>query len=216
MPTLNAHYRGLLAAIANGSTMTTNGAATAEVCWNWTLYGNGGNPRDPESLFSLINLANGDPYGLLNNMRQGVQGYWEKRWANRQLRKAGSGGKYTPQYMVTKIMKRVIGQAGLSLAGAPTDYRVCMHWPTADGITYEHWWLEVCGVTVEKISRWHDCMVYTRGADPGHYSTVRLYVNGLHQRQINRIQNILDNGAVIPTPPGGWSLSAVPTYTVPK
>jgi len=193
-------------------TRTIAGNATSEPCWSWALYG-GGTPKDPVDLFAIANADNvAQSLGssaqerdqifqaAVNESRlPGRLSFAERRWAQRQNTKFRSGGKYTVDYLFEKIVKRAIERAGLTLAAAPGNYFVCMHAPAADNITYEHWWLEVHGYTIEKITLWHAPMVYQRGPEQQHYRAVRIPVAGLHQRQVDRIVQILDNGANIPT-----------------
>jgi len=69
-----------------------------------------------------------------------------------------------------------------------------MHAPTADNITYEHWWLEVHGYTIEKITLWRAPYIYQRGPEAEHYRAVRIPVTGLHQCQVDKIVSILRSG----------------------
>ena len=187
------------------STRTLEGTATSEPCWSWALYG-GGTPRDPVDLFAIANVDNlaqslGAPglrgqlltAAIAQSRLPGRLTVAELTWAQRQNAKFRRGGKYTVDYLFEKIVKRAIDRAGLKVADAPGDYFVCMHAPTADNITYEHWWLEVHGYTIEKITLWRAPYIYQRGPEAEHYRAVRIPVTG-HQCQVDKIVSILRSG----------------------
>jgi hypothetical protein len=212
---------------ANGRTKFIDGDAREEACRNFALTG--GTPAGGDELtkvLGLINLGGTDnpmiaavrqEYAhlgargqerevrrvtapLARDYRAGIAGFWDRRWANRQKRKHAGGGKYTPTYMVEKVVKRAVQKQGLSVVTGPTDYYICTHWPTDVGVGEEHWWLEVHGYTVEIMPDWHDLLIYShRDPDPAHYSQVRVGLNGLLPRHIERIDHVLLNGQLTPT-----------------
>jgi hypothetical protein len=225
MAKLSAHQRQLLNNIPVGQTMTIQGAARNEACRVFALTGGqGGN--EVVKVFSIVNAMDGQMLNIALGeaaiaVGEAALDNATIRWAQRQYDKfngnqyrysaggrlyAPSAGKYNAQYVAEKIIKRSIEASGLSMTSSGTDYYLCMHWPTADGVAEEHWWLEVHGYTIEIIPRWHDIMIYSpRGADPGHYSQVRVGLKGLLQAHIARINHVLTNGQRIATPAGGWS-----------
>ncbi|WP_137938794.1 hypothetical protein [Chitinivorax sp. B] len=224
MPALSAADLLLLQGIPPGQTRTVNGAARNEACRNFALTGGITNGGDWVAYqFGLVNLGRGDDNPLVaairaeggdqavdqlvQNSRDQVAGYWDRRWSDRQRTKLGQGGKYTIQYITEKIIRRAVERCGLTIEnGHAPNYYLCMHWPTDDGVAEEHWWLEVYGYTVEIIPSWHDLKIYSpRSADPGHYSQVRVPLRSLHQRHLNRIHHVLANGQYVATPVGGWS-----------
>jgi hypothetical protein len=199
---------------ANQTKQITGGPNESLPCWKWALHGDSAAYTDPAHMFAVINAGVvGDPFGLLADELAEVPGGFggSRTWTDRQRTKVLSGGKYTENYMVDKVVKRLVKKAGLSIVPAGgTNYKLCMHAPLADHITYEHWWLEIRSAasvwyTVEKIPSWHGCHIYIRSPDPGHYRTVRYFISGIQDAQRTAIQNILNNGTYIPTPPGGWS-----------
>jgi hypothetical protein len=126
-------------------------------------------------------------------------------WANRQRHKLESGGKYTDQYMVAKIVCRAVERAGLKIAAPNTSrYRLGMHYQTNCGVAEEHWWIEVFAnrwFTCEICPDWDELLIYgPRVNEPPTRTRVDIPIVSLHQRHVDRIHHVLTNGANEDTP----------------
>ncbi|MGH7122519.1 MAG: hypothetical protein ACREFP_26610 [Acetobacteraceae bacterium] len=227
VPTPSAAQITTLHQIPAGQIKTIQGAARNEACRDFALTGGTAN----NMVAKIFGIVNAEDAQMLNvaiaeaqaNTFGGALNHNSITWAQRQhdkyhgnpYRYAPGGrqhtpafGKYNVQYMVEKIVNRAIDECGLTRAWTSigTNYWLCMHWLTTDGVVEEHWWIEAYGYNIEIIPSWHDlkiCAANEQDPDPNHYARVRIGLRSLVAAQIARIDNALTNGMLIPTNQGG-------------
>lgn len=194
-----------LAKIPDGQTWYTKGEALNRACWNWALYGcEGGPDDDPAKLFDLINATDDN----LDECKGLVPELWREYLV--QLRQLKINGVATVD-IVQRIFEISASIAGLNCTDSPTNYKLCMHWPTENGVTYEHWWIEVAGnITTEIIPAWGSIMIYrNRAKDAADYSQVSVFLKELKQAHIEQIMGVVLLPDSAETPPirggHGWS-----------
>lgn len=228
MASLSAAQIALMRSIPAGQTKTIAGPARNEACRDFALTGGTGDNR----VVKVFGIINAEDAQMLNvalqsageNSMGGALTNAKTTWARRQYDKfhgnpfqynangkqyVPAAGKYNVQYMVDKVIKKAIDECGLTRAWTDigTHYYLCMHWPTADGVAEEHWWIEAYGYIIEIIPRWHDLKILAaneQDPDPAHYSQVRIGLRGLLPAHIARIDHVLNNGVLVPTFQGGW------------
>src|SRR5262249_42560424 len=240
---LSDHDWDLLLQIPKRRTKTIlQGPQLQEACRNFALTGGTQGGGDwVYHLFGLINLGRGDDNpliasirleggdevaegalallpGMVTEHRNGVPRRGDLRWADRQIGKIRTGGKYTDPYVTAKVVRRAVERSGLVIdTSRHPQYYLCMHWRTNQGAAEEHWWLPLrrggggASYTAEIIPSWPDLKIYRdRRPDPGDCSKVEVPLRSLHQGHVDRIRNVLVNGEIISTPKWddglrGWS-----------
>ena len=209
MATLSAAQFGAILGIPAQTTWQRSQAALGWYnvsCNDWALTAGVGDRRGANVLAAInvdnmagaLGLGVGERRQFLAQQDAGVNFAW-RSWAQRQRRKHAGGGKYTTPYMVEKTMKKLIAYNGMIVTAAPTDYYICQHWPIADGVTYEHWWLEARGVVIETFTG-NPLRIYgPRRPEQNHYAVVRVGVRELLPLHVQFINAVIQNPQVLPT-----------------
>jgi hypothetical protein len=114
-------------------------------------------------------------------------------------------GEQAAMRIMNDLVRRAIAYHGLQVSAEPEPkYYVCMHGPIARGVNFDHWWLEISGVTVEVIPAWADIHIYKPRRDEANtYFQIRVPIVELAQAHIDRIARVVSGGYKIQTPPYG-------------
>jgi hypothetical protein len=152
-------------------------------CWNWALTGFVGDGVFPQHVFAYVRKRQEvlehpeivfDPVTWINAEVPVAQG---RQWLlNNRLGLDGVMAQWMQGLVdgempddlalvaTTEITRQIITAHGFTIAPAATPYEICMHYKIADGITFDHWWINVDGKTAETFpGKRNDAGVITSG-----------------------------------------------------
>lgn len=105
-----------------------------------------------------------------------------------------------------KVFNRIVKQAGYT-EDRTGPYQLSMHWGLRDGVTYDHWWVEVLkgerglprnalreAVTLETIPSWKRILVYgprERDEEAIGFGLVTMRVKKIKQEHVDRLTHLL-------------------------
>jgi len=178
-------------------------------CWNWALSGFRPICVDPTRMFAYCSQGE-DPR---INCLPALGNAWYQSAPNMlrldQIQTRFLDAVITSDVCRQELINLSIEANGLTLGGNG-DYRLAVYSklnnPTP---TFDHWWLEIAGVTIEMFPNLPDVRLYTGGYAGGHalagLAVDRIDLVGIHQEHKDLIQSILRNrrDSVVLRHPGG-------------
>jgi hypothetical protein len=166
-----------------------------KACFNWALMSLTGIGVWPEKVFDYFNKPSSI---MIENVPTEKGGEWLKQNKAMLDTLLNEWAEDVPEQAnpvaTEQITKALIKANGFTITNDETPYKIAMHYPVTQGVTFEHWWITVDDKVIDMLPDRKDIYIKVQEEDHTGRSVIRVNVQKLKQEQVNHILKTLERG----------------------